>query len=56
MNVLQPHHGDIPEKKDEAKENQTGEDQKSYEDSLLRLMVQSALPKSNVKCQSSKFK
>ena len=44
MDVFQPHHGNIPEQKDEEKENQTGENQKSDEDSLLRRNVQKNLP------------
>jgi len=47
VNVLQPHDGNIPEKKDKEKENQTGKHQKPYEDSLFRLMVQSDPPVQN---------
>ena len=40
MDILQPHHRDIPEQEDEDEEDQTGKNQKSDEESLLRLNVQ----------------
>ena len=40
MDILQPHHRDIPEQEDEGEEDQTGKDQQSDEDSLLRFKVQ----------------
>jgi len=43
MNVLQPHHWDIPEQKDEKEEDQTGQDQKSNKDSLLGFNIQRPL-------------
>jgi len=43
VNVLQPHHGNVPEKQNKEKENQTREDQESDEDSLFRLMIQNYL-------------
>jgi hypothetical protein len=50
MNVSQPHHGDIPEEKDEKEEKDTGKDKQSNEDSLLRLNLQRNPPKnSNMK-------
>jgi hypothetical protein len=45
MDVLQSHHRDIPEQKDEKEEDQTGENQKSDEDSLLGFNLQSFLQK-----------
>jgi hypothetical protein len=36
MDVSQPHHGDIPEHKDEEEEDQTGNHQKTNKDPLLR--------------------
>ena len=56
MDVPQPHHGHIPEHKDQKEQDQTGDDQKTDKDSFLRLRVQSTLPRSNVKCQMSKLK
>ena len=53
MNVSQPHDGDIPEEKDENEENNTGKDEQSYEDSLLRLRCQRhPLVNSNIKMGS----
>ena len=43
MDVLQSHHRDIPEQKDEKEEDQTGENQESDEDSLLGFNVQKPL-------------
>ena len=40
MDVLQPHHRDIPEQKDEDEEDQAGKNQQSNEESLLWLKVQ----------------
>lgn len=45
MDILQSHHRDIPEQKDEKEEDQTGEDQKSDEDSLPGFNLQSFLQK-----------
>jgi len=39
MNVLQSHHRDIPEQKDEKKEDQTGKNQKPDKNSLLGFYV-----------------
>lgn len=44
MDVLQPHHRDIPEQKDEKEEYQTGKNQESDEDSLLGFNVQKTPP------------
>jgi hypothetical protein len=35
MDILQPHHRDVPQEKDQKKENQAGDDQKANEDPLL---------------------
>ena len=43
MDVLQPHHRDIPEQKDEKEEDQTGENQEPDEDSLLGFNLQKPL-------------
>jgi hypothetical protein len=43
MNVLQPHHRDIPEQKDEKEENQTGKNQKPDKDPLLGFDLQKPL-------------
>jgi hypothetical protein len=43
MDVLQSHHRDIPEQKDEKEEDQTGENQESDEDSLLGFNLQKPL-------------
>jgi len=40
MDVLQSHHWDIPEQKDEKEEDQTGDDEQSNEDPLLRSYFQ----------------
>ena len=40
MDILQPHHWDIPEQEDEGEEDQAGKNQQSDEKSLLRLKVQ----------------
>jgi len=56
MDVLQPHHRDIPEQKDKREEDQTGKNQKADENSLLGFSRQKPLPDnsmSNVKIQSS---
>ena len=45
MDILQAHHRDIPEQEDEDEEDQTGKNQKSDEESLLRLNVQMFPPK-----------
>ena len=44
MDVLQSHHRDIPEQKDEREEDQTGENQKPDEDSLLGFNLQNNPP------------
>jgi len=44
MDVLQSHHRDIPEQKDEREEDQTGENQESDEDSLLGFNLQNNPP------------
>jgi hypothetical protein len=43
MDILQPHHGDIPEQEDKDEQDQTGKNQESDEESLLRLKVQMSL-------------
>ena len=56
MDILQPHHRDIPEQKDEREEDQTGKNQKTDKNSLLGFSLQKPLPynsMSNVKIQSS---
>ena len=56
MNVLQPHHRDVPEEKDQKEEDQAGHDQKTDKDSLFRFGFQEILRKKiirNVKIQSS---
>ena len=55
MNVLHPYHRNVPEKKDEEKENQTAKNQQSDEDSLLWFNIQCNPQRimSNVKIQSS---
>jgi hypothetical protein len=40
MNVSQPHHRNVPEEEDENEKNETGKDEQSDEDSLLRLNSQ----------------
>ena len=40
MNIFQTHDGNIPEQKDESEENDTGKDEQSDENSLLRLYLQ----------------
>lgn len=45
MDILQPHHRDIPEQEDEDEEDQTGKNQQSDEESLFRLNVQMFPPK-----------
>lgn len=50
VNVSQPHHGNIPEEKDESEKNKTGKDKQSDEDSLLRLNSQgNPLVNSNIR-------
>jgi hypothetical protein len=53
MNILQSHEGDIPEKKNDKEEDQTGEDQQPDENPLLGSNLQDNLPRdesmSNVK-------
>jgi len=56
MNVLQPHHWDVPQEKDQKEEDQAGHDQKADEDSLLRFGFQEILRQKNAKCQNPKFK
>jgi hypothetical protein len=54
VNVSQPHDGNIPEEKDESKENHTGKDKQSNEDSLLRLNSQgNPLVNSNIRTGNS---
>jgi len=43
MDILQPHHRDIPEQEDEDKEDQTSKNQQSDKESLLRLRIQMSL-------------
>lgn len=45
MDILQPYQRNIPEEKGEKRENQTGQDQQSDEDSFFRRRVQSVSPK-----------
>ncbi len=40
MDILQPHHRDIPEQKDEDEEDEARKDQQSDENSFLRLNFQ----------------
>lgn len=50
MNGFQPNHGNIPKEEDEKEENDTGKDEQSNEDSLLRPNLQrDPLKKSNIK-------
>jgi hypothetical protein len=54
VNVSQPHHGNIPEEKDESKKNNTGKDKQSNENSLLRLNSQgNPLVNSNIRTGNS---
>jgi len=56
MDILQPHHRDIPEQKDEKKEDQARKYEKADENSLLGFSLQKPLPDnsmSNAKIQSS---
>jgi hypothetical protein len=53
MNVPQPHHGNVPEEEDENEENDTGKDEQSNENSLLRLNLQRyPLIDANIKIES----
>jgi hypothetical protein len=45
MDILQPYQRNIPEEKGEKRENQTGQDQQSDEDSFFGCRVQSVSPK-----------
>jgi len=45
MDVLQPHHRDIPEQKDEKEEDQARKNEKADENSLPGFNVQSFLQK-----------
>jgi len=45
MDILQPYQRNIPEEKGEKRENQTGQDQQSDEDSFFRRRFQSVSPK-----------
>ncbi len=56
MNILQPHDRDVPKKKDETEEDQTGKNQKPDEDSLPGLNIQKSSRRMNVKFQNAKFK
>jgi len=50
MNVLQAHHGNVPEKKDETEEDQTGENQKSEKNPLFRSKIQDEPSLTDVQC------
>ena len=56
MDILQPHHRDIPEQEDEDEDDQAGKNQQPDKESLLRLKVQKPSRITNIKCQDSKFK
>lgn len=55
MDILQSHHRDIPEQKNEKEEDQTGKNQKSDEDSLLGFSLQCSLISSELSVRRSEY-
>ena len=56
VNISQPHHGNIPKKKDEDEKNDAGKGQQTDENSLLRLILQQGpLVHSNIDMECPKF-